>query len=355
MAPALAALLFQLASRWRDQPTGTGADLYAVSAVSADVCYASGAKGTWARTVDGGHTWYSHVAPGAAKLDFRCLFARDANHAFFLNTGSPARLYRTTNGVSAAVVYENQTDGISFFGLAFWDERTGLMVANPIAGGGFLVVMSTDGGATWRETAASMLTPLPGERGLASTGSSLVVKGRASAWFATGGAATPRVFQTTDAGRSWSVSNVPLPSSPTGGIRALAFWDESRGLAIASDSRKPDDAAPDVARTTDGGRTWSLAGRTRPIGMKESLALVPGTAGPSCVAAGPSGTSFSTDFGKTWRWLDRAAFHAVSFAGPANAGWGVGDGGRIAKLRTGVVAGTGTTAKQEKGKVIGQR
>jgi hypothetical protein len=95
-----------------------------------------------------------------------------------------------------------------------------------------------------------------------------------------------------------------------------------------------------------------VAGRTRPSGVKESIALVPGTTGPSCIAAGPSGTSYSTDFGATWRWLDHSAFHAVSFAGPQSAGWGVGDGGKIGKLQTGVVSGMGTTKKEESGKVI---
>jgi len=353
MAFALAALLFQLASKWRDQPAGTGADLYAVRALSADVCFVAGAKGTWGRTIDGGHTWYTHWAPGAGKLDFRCLAVRDAKNAFFINTGSPARLYRTTNGLAATMVYENETDGIAFFGLAFWDEKNGLMVADPLGGGSFLVVTTNDGGVSWQEATTSIPRPLPGERGLAAAGTALAVKGRASAWFGTGGASSPRVFRTTDAGKTWSVASVPLSSSANGGIRSIAFQDESRGLALAGDLAKPADTAPDVARTTDGGRTWSVAGRTRPSGLKESITLVPGTTGPSCIAAGPSGTSYSTDFGTTWRWLDHTAFNAVSFAGAQNAGWGVGDGGKIGKLQTGVVSGSGTTKKEETAKDIG--
>src|SRR5437016_9431351 len=250
LGPALAGLLYQIASRWRDQPVGTGADLYAVQALGEEVCFAAGAKGTWARTVDGGHTWYAHSAPGAGKLDFRCLAVRDASHAFFLNTGTPARLYRTANGLSATVAYENETGGVGFFGLAFWDAARGLMVGDPM-GGRFVVVRTTDGGVTWKESSASP-PALTGERGLPAAGTALAVQGGKNAWFGTGGATRARPLRTTDGGATWAVSNVPLPSSPTGGIRAIVFQDASRGLAVGGDARASGTPLPDVARTTDG-------------------------------------------------------------------------------------------------------
>jgi hypothetical protein len=38
------------------------------------------------------------------------------------------------------------------------------------------------------------------------------------------------------------------------------------------------------------------------------------------------------DNGATWKGLGTEGFHAVSFAGRENAGWAVGESGRIAKL-----------------------
>ena len=50
---------------WRLTPTGTDAQLRGVSVVSRHVAWASGARGTVLRTVDGGRTW-QQVAGQAA-------------------------------------------------------------------------------------------------------------------------------------------------------------------------------------------------------------------------------------------------------------------------------------------------
>src|SRR3546814_6819863 len=52
------------------QDSGVDVRLRGISAVDADVAWASGAKGTVLRTLDGGRHWRRIVVPGADELDF---------------------------------------------------------------------------------------------------------------------------------------------------------------------------------------------------------------------------------------------------------------------------------------------
>src|SRR5262249_35993824 len=95
---AFAAILH--AQSWIPQQSGTMASLRGIGAVSATVAWASGEKGTFLRTSDGGSTWTAAVIPGAADLDFRGIRAFDERTAFLLSSGvgEKSRIYKTTDG-----------------------------------------------------------------------------------------------------------------------------------------------------------------------------------------------------------------------------------------------------------------
>ena len=86
-----------------------------------------------------------------------------------------------------------------------------------------------------------------------------------------------------------------------------------------------------VAKTSDGGLTWTTPKGPGPAGYRSAVCFVPGTTKPMAVAAGPTGSDLSTDGGETWEPLGKMGFHAVGFAGPIDGGWGVGDDGTIAR------------------------
>lgn len=66
-----AALLFWIGGgAWISLASGVDATLRGVSAVSDRGAWASGTKGVFLRTTDGGAHWSSAVAPGAEALDF---------------------------------------------------------------------------------------------------------------------------------------------------------------------------------------------------------------------------------------------------------------------------------------------
>src|ERR1044072_8232660 len=83
-------------AQWVAQVSGTSVRLRGVSAVNRRVAWASGAGGTYARTLDGGRTWQAGQVPGAAELDLRGGDAFDANTAYLLaiRGGERARVYK---------------------------------------------------------------------------------------------------------------------------------------------------------------------------------------------------------------------------------------------------------------------
>ena len=80
--------------------------------------------------------------------------------------------------------------------IAFWDEKHGMALGDPVKGL-FQLLVTTDGGANWKPLAAKTLPPaLAGEGAFAASGTCLVTHGDSDVWFTTGGAKAARVFPT---------------------------------------------------------------------------------------------------------------------------------------------------------------
>jgi photosystem II stability/assembly factor-like uncharacterized protein len=323
--------------QWTSQKSGTTARFRGVSALSQRVVWASGNGGTYALTTDGGATWQSAVVPGAARLDFRDVQGVDANMAYLLSIGpgEQSRIYKTVDGGrSWALQFTNHNAKAFFDAFAFWDGRTGIAMSDP-ADGRFIVIKTSDGGANWKEIPSEHFpSALEGEGAFAASGTCIAVQGKTNVWFATGGAALARVFRSTDGGETWKAASTPITAgNASSGIFSIAFKDARNGVIVGGDYKKEAEASNNVATTTDGGATWVLPKGPRPSGFRSAVVYVPGTRGPMLVAAGPSGSDYSTDNGASWKSLSSNGFHAVSIARTGD-GWAVGEGGRIAKLQS---------------------
>src|SRR5438105_3857646 len=96
--------LFLLATptfaQWQQQTINTTADFRGLCAVSDQVAWVSGTKGTVGRTIDGGKTWQVINIPNAEKLDFRDIEAFSDTTAYVLSIGpgDNSRIYKTTDG-----------------------------------------------------------------------------------------------------------------------------------------------------------------------------------------------------------------------------------------------------------------
>jgi photosystem II stability/assembly factor-like uncharacterized protein len=323
------------AAQWAEQRSGTGVRLRGVSAVNARVAWASGDRGTYLRTEDGGATWQVGVVPGAESLDFRDVDAFDARTAYLLaiGEGERSRIYKTTDGGRTWRLQFTNPHPSGFFDcMAFWDERRGLAVSDPVAGR-FVVVTTEDGGRTWRESPTEGMPPaLAGEGAFAASGTCAAVQGRGHAWFGTGGPEGPRVFRTSDGGRTWRAAPAPLARGKSAGVFSLVFFDARRGVAVGGDYTKEKENSAVAAVTSDGGRTWRLVGRGGPGGYRSCVARRGvGPGGRALIAVGPNGADVSADGGRSWKPLGGEGFHAASLS--AATGWAVGENGRVARLR----------------------
>lgn len=322
-------------AQWTMQSSGVTVRLRGVSAVNRRVAWASGDKGTYARTTDGGRSWRAGVVPGAEGLDFRDVDAFDANTAYLLaiGGGERSRIYKTTDGGRHwTLQFQNRRAAAFYDCMSFWDRAHGIAISDPVEGK-FLVITTDDGGRTWKEmSGAGMPAALEGEGAFAASGTCVATGSAAVAWFGTGGPAGARVFRSNDGGRSWAVSKTPLATGKAAGVFSLSFGNFGVGTVVGGDYTLEKESAGNIALTDDGGVTWQDVSKRRPAGYRSCVASVPVTRGPLLIAVGPSGSDYSEDGGRDWAPLGTEGFHAVSVARGGEAAWAVGEKGRIARL-----------------------
>jgi photosystem II stability/assembly factor-like uncharacterized protein len=321
---------------WVMQSSAAKVRLRGVSAVSRQVAWASGDKGTYARTTDGGATWEIGIVLGAEDLDFRDVDAFSGRVAYLLSIGQgeKSRIYKTTDGGYSWVMQFKNNDPKAFFdAMAFWDERNGIALSDPVDGH-FVVIRTSDGGETWQRVPSDhMPAALEGEGAFAASGTCIAVEGTKNVWFGTGGPKA-RVFRSTDRGQTWTVNESPIQGGKAAGVFSLVFRDALRGVAVGGDYTKEKEIGENVAVTNDGGKTWTKIAGAHPKGYRSCVATVPGTR--AMIAVGPSGAEYSLNSGRSWIADGTDGFHSVSFAGPMD-GWAVGENGRIAKYDGGVL------------------
>lgn len=314
------------------QESGTTALLQAVSVVDDEIVWVSGHRGTYAVTTDGGEHWRAAVMPGEDSLQFRDVHAVDARTAYLLaaGPGDRSRIYKTTDGGATWRLQFVNRDSTAFFDcFDFWDATHGIAFSDA-SGGHFPVLLTTDG-ERWTPVPSDALpTPLPNEGSFAASGRCVVAGPGGRAWIGTGSVEAARVLRSGDAGASWSVAVTPIVHGQASGIAALAFRDTLIGVALGGPIAAPDSVATTVARTNDGGRTWTAGGHPTFSGAVYGAAYVPG-GGPLLVAVGPKGASWSRDDGRSWTSLDTAAYWSLGFATPGR-GWLVGPDGSIVRV-----------------------
>ena len=316
-----------------DQPSGTSELLIAVSPVSDKVAWVSGQHGTWLRTTDGGAHWRVGHVPGADSLQFRDVYAADANTAYLLSIGNgpQSRIYKTTDAGKHWTLQATNPDSAGFYDcMDFWDPTHGAVVGDAVAGQ--IVILTTiDGGAHWNRVRASALpAALLNEGSFAASGTCLVTRPGGQAWIVSSNAQQARLLHSADFGQTWQLEMLPVSTHSGSGPQSVSFRDQENGAVFGGGAAVlPSDVL--VAVTVDAGAHWTA--RTSPE-LKQGLwagAYVPGANPTAIVAVGPDGAVYSRDDGMTWIAIDGFDYWSVGMASP-RAGWAVGANGRITKL-----------------------
>jgi photosystem II stability/assembly factor-like uncharacterized protein len=328
----LAVIVSQFAQfpSWIGQTSGVNARLRGVSAVNAQVAWASGSGSTVLRTDDGGATW-KKLSVTSDALDFRDIDGIGQSTAYLLSIGNgPAsRIYKTLDGGATWVLqFRNEDPKVFLDAMSFWDADHGIVIGDSVDGK-FYILTTANGGREWSRVPAEALPPaLENEGAFAASGTNIAVQGKSNAWIGLGASARARVLRTTDGGRSWKVSETPLKSGQSSGIFSIAFADQKHGVIVGGDYQKEKEAADNLALTEDGGVTWTLVQGLS--GFRSVVAYVPGT--KSVIAIGPAGSDYSNDGGKKWAPLSGPGFDTFSFARGQKFGWGAGARGAIGRL-----------------------
>lgn len=331
-AAAFIILLFS-SFGWAQTPQNSRTDepLRGISAVSGKVAWASGAKGTVLRTVDGGTTWETLVIAGADSLDFRDIQAFDQNTAFVLSIGQGdlSRIYKTSDGGKIWQMQFSNSDPKAFYDcFAFWDSTHGIAVSDSVDGK--FPLIATSDGMTWNPVAVkNMPEALPSEGAFAASGTCIATFGKSDVWFGTGGPAA-RVFHSVDRGKNWTVAETPIiHGAASQGVFSLAFWTAKDGVAVGGDYKEPPKTENVAAVTHDGGKTWTLAAKP-PQGYRSAVAV---GLSHALVAVGTSGADISHDFGNSWTPIFKEDLNALALTG--NSGWAVGPSGKIVAVDLG--------------------
>jgi photosystem II stability/assembly factor-like uncharacterized protein len=313
--------------RWTVVTTGVTARLRGVSAPSSRVIWASGTGGTVIRTGDGGATWSRLEIPDSAALDFRDIDAVDERTAYVLSIGEgdASRIYKTSDaGRSWTLRFRNDDPRAFFDAMAFRDPRTGFAFSDSVDGR-MIVLTTTDGGAHWSPISSGLPRALEGEGAFAASGTNIALA-RRRIWI---GTSKSRVVRSTDNGRTWSVANTPLPTSASAGIFSIAFADDERGIVVGGDYKVESGAANNAAITVDGGETWTTVAGLR--GFRSAVAFIPSRPG-TAIAVGPSGADYSTDAGRSWTAIEGPGFHTLAVARGTRTAWAAGEKGMVGRI-----------------------
>ena len=310
-----------------EQDSDVDVRLRGLSAVDAQVAWASGGEGTVLRTVDGGGHWQRIPVPGAAGLDFRDIEAFDAEHAVLLSIGpgGASRVYSTANGGQDwALVLQNR-DPAAFLDCLAFDGAHGVILGDPVAGR-FQIYETQNRGGSWtlREDGPAAAA---GEAAFAASGTCIALKGDQLV-IVTGGAQARAHLLSDGADGSDRVGWLATDPADQLASASTGYFSVSAPGMLATLTPAP------VA----GSGSPSLQVLAAPPGYRSAIACPTATEG--CLATGPSGTDWWD--GTRWTPVSPLGFDAVDVVG--SSGWASGENGRIARIEILPAVGTSIPA-----------
>lgn len=321
-------------AQWTPLHSGTTASLRGLSVVDSRTVWASGSKGTVVHSTDGGATWSLDTIPGAAAFDLRSVHARSPRVAHVAATAG--RIWRTTDGGRTwSLRYQASDTTVFLDAIDFWDDQHGMALGDPI-GGRFFLLVTNDGGETWRVSRPSNSAPSRhrAKRPLPPAGVRCSCRAGATRWSRGDwnrrrrGAPAPQ--------------HQPRPrvdrvrhADPLGGIVGgdlLGRRDPGQGLMVVGGHYAQDDSTRANAAATLNGTQWRLITPNPPAGYRSGVAFFLSSRGsPVGIAVGPKGSDISRNGGMQWTPFDGVGYHAVR-AARDGIFFASGSGGRIARF-----------------------
>ena len=283
--------------------------------VDENIAWSSGTDGV-IRYTGNGKDWVVYKDSLFEGLDFRDIHAFNELEAIIMSSGDGCKIYKTTDQCKSwELVYENNTEGIFFDGMDFWDEKNGIAFSDPIDNQLYIII-TNDGGSTWKEISnISMPSTLKGEAGFAASGTGITCVGDSTVFIGTGGGAISRIYKSTNRGKTWTTTNTNIRAGEASGIYSMVFVNNNRGVAIGGNYIDSTSTKGNCVITINGGQTW-ITPESLPTGYRSCVAY---NGDGVLISTGRTGVDVSFDNGYNWSHISDDAYYSCVING--KNGW----------------------------------
>ncbi|MEK9136362.1 MAG: YCF48-related protein, partial [Bacteroidota bacterium] len=274
---------------------------------------ASGFNGTIIKTTDGGLNWTSVYTTTATTVQT----ISGTNAQILYAVLADGSVIKTTDGGTSWSAPTPGTVGQFMYGMSFVDSLTGF-----VAGGGGLISKTTNAGATWTAIAPLQTNWSYFQVKIISANEIYLV------------GAPDSLYKSTNLGTTWTA----LPIMPVSGPASTFIWysldKQGSVLTLAGDFGI-------IAKSTDGGNTWSSNNFLLTTQIMFDIQVVPGTR--TVLAVGRQYTSMtrqvlrSTNGGDTWSAIDLGIVTDLQAISMVNSqiGYACGTNSQVVKTTNG--------------------
>ena len=309
-----------------------GVSIRGLSVPTDKVIWASGSKGSIAKSINGGESFEWLTVKGYEARDFRTIHAWNEREAVIAAVAAPAVILRTEDGgYNWRLVTEIIDSNMFLDAIHFTNDSIGWIVGDPIEKNIFLM-QTKDKGNTWQEIGAGYFASevKEGEAFFASSGTNiahtkdalmLVSGGMASRLWVNG---YPSDLPLLQGGKSTGANSIAISPDEkkiiiVGGDFAKDTLRKNNMLCLLQKQVKTNDA-----------KQWQQAVKYQgPNGYRSCVEFVNNEL---VLACGTSGVDLSKNGGQNWNLISNQSFHVVQHQPGKKAVFFAGSGGRIGYL-----------------------
>lgn len=303
--------------------TGKPTSIRGLSVVDDSVAWISGSRGYIAITRDGGKNWNWTQVKGFEKADFRDIEAFSDKTAVIMSSGTPALVFKTTDGGATWQEKYRNTDTTYFLdAMDFDNPKHGLILGDPIKNK-FLLLETNDGGETWNPF-KNMPDALPGEASFAASGTCLRFIG-SDILIASGGTDS-RLISYSQSKKSWNYSNFPITHGKASQGAFSVAVGKNKAILIGGDYAK--DKITDSVAVAYKPKPFKIltGGVSQPAGFQSCVEFI---SGDIFLSTGTPGSNITTDGGINWKQIDTTSYNVCRKAKRGKLVLLAGDHGKI--------------------------